>query len=331
MLKKLVAGRWYSNIRDPRNWRKKIVVSLDAYEKEIYKATIELGRVLSDIEKGIYPVSAGKTIKTLKLTGVISERARGILDTHIYPFFGNYKPREVDRRLIEKYIEHRYGLSQDGALQAYKDTIEKELAVLQRLLQTAFGDSYLKPKVKYKKLKREIYPALTLEQIEHVSSFINNSYLPVFWTMAYTGADISDVLDFAPKHFKDGWIIKERGKTEEQIYIPVCEPLADILKTVPWPINQETKIFPGLNPKATSTYIRHKFKKAGFPGYGAKYLRRFVASIMLDNGYSNDWIGKALAHSEGSKVTRKYTKVYKETLAEAFGKIKGTGQKRVKS
>jgi len=61
--------------------------------------------------------------------------------------------------------------------------------------------------------------------------------------------------------------------------------------------------------KATSTYIRHKFKKAGLPGYGSKYLRRIVASIMLDNGYSNDWIGKALAHSEGSKVTRKYTKV----------------------
>jgi len=331
MLMKLVDGRWYSDIRDPRNWRKKIVVSLDAYEKEKYKATIELGRVLSDVQKGIYPVSAGKTISTLKLSGVITERARGILETHIYPFFGRYKPREVDRKLIEKYIEHRYGLSPDGALQAYKDTIEKELTVLQRLLQTAFGDSYLRPRVKYKKLKREIYPALTLEQIEYVSSFINNSYLPVFWVMAYTGADISDVLDFAPKHFKDGWIVKERGKTEEQIYIPVCEPLADILKTVPWPINQETKIFPGLNPKATSTYIRHKFKQAGLPGYGSKYLRRFVASIMLDNGYSNDWIGKALAHSEGSKVTRKYTKVYKETLQEAFGKIKGTSQKRIRS
>ena len=36
-------------------------------------------------------------------------------------------------------------------------------------------------------------------------------------------------------------------QTEEQIYIPVCEPLAAILKTVPWPINQEAKIFPGLN------------------------------------------------------------------------------------
>ena len=331
MLMKLVSGRWYSDIRDPRNWRKKIVVSLNAYQHEVRKATVELGRVLSDIQKGIYPVSAGKTIKTLKLTGVISERARGILNAHIYPFFGGCKPREVDKGLIEKYIEHRYGLSQDGALQAYKDTIEKELAVLQRLLQVAFGDTYKCPKVKYKKLKREIYPALTLEQIEHVSTFINDSYLPVFWAMAYTGADISDVLDLSPKHFKDGWIIKERGKTEEQIYIPVCEPLADILKTVPWPIDQEAKIFPGLNPKATSTYIRNKFKKAGLPGYGAKYLRRFVASIMLDNGYSNDWIGKALAHSEGSKVTRKYTKVYKDTLQEAFGKIKGASQKRLRS
>jgi integrase len=324
MYMKLVDGRWYANIRNPKNWKKIITNSLDAYEHETRKATTNLGKLMADLERGVNPTSARKNIGKLFLEGRITERTKGILETHIYPFFGGYKPREVDRRLIEKYIEHRYGLSPQGGLQAYNNTIVKELTALQRLMQTVFGDNYKLPKVKYEKLSKDILPALTLGQIEHASKFINDSYLPVFWTMAYTGADISDVLDFAPKHFKDGWIIKERGKTEEQIYIPVCEPLAAILKTVPWPINQESKIFPGLKPKATSTYMRRAFRLAGLPGYGSKYLRRFVASIMLDNGYSNDWIGKALAHSEGSKVTRKYTKVYKDTMKEAFGKIKGT-------
>ena len=56
-------------------------------------------------------------------------------------------------------------------------------------------------------------------------------------------------------------------------------------------------------------------------GYGAKYLRRYVASALLDAGYSMDWIGKALAHAEGSQITKKYTKVYKKTLQEAFSGI----------
>ena len=52
---------------------------------------------------------------------------------------------------------------------------------------------------------------------------------------------------------------------------------------------------------------------------------------MLDNGYSIDWIGKALAHSEGSVQTGKYTTVYKSTLEEAFAKINEAGQKRGRS
>jgi hypothetical protein len=328
---KLVDGRWYANLRNPKNWKKKITVSLDAYENEKWKAASNLGKIMQDLARGVDPTSARKNIRKLVIEGKVTVRTEGILGTHIYPFFGEYKPREVDRRLIEKYIENRYGLSPDGNLQAYTNTIEKELITLQRLMQTVYGEGYRLPKVKYEKLSKDILPALTLEQIEHTSNFINDSYLPVFWTMAYTGADISDVLDFAPKHFKDGWINKERGKSGEDIHIPVCEPLADIFKTVPWPINQEAKIFTGLTAKATSTYMRRAFRLAGLSGYGSKYLRRFVASIMLDNGYSNDWIGKALAHSEGSKVTRKYTQVYKNTLEEAFGKIKGTGQKRGRS
>jgi hypothetical protein len=53
-------------------------------------------------------------------------------------------------------------------------------------------------------------------------------------------------------------------------------------------------------------------------GYGAKYLRRYVASMLLDDGYSHDWIGKALAHADRSKISRRYSKVYKATLETAF-------------
>ena len=81
-----------------------MTVSLDAYANEKRKATVNLGKVLADIERGIDPTSARKNVDKLVLVGRVTERARGILNTHIYPFFEKYKPKEVDKILIEKYI-----------------------------------------------------------------------------------------------------------------------------------------------------------------------------------------------------------------------------------
>ena len=52
MYMKLVDGRWYANIRSRKNWKKKVTVSLDAYANEKRKATVNLGKVLADIERG---------------------------------------------------------------------------------------------------------------------------------------------------------------------------------------------------------------------------------------------------------------------------------------
>jgi integrase len=322
MYMRVINGRWYSNVRDKKNPKKKIQVSLDAYKNETFKAAKNLGVVLADIEKGINPTSARKNIHKLKLPGKLTERTESALRNHIYPFFGGYKPGDIDKNKIEKYIEHRFGLNADGELQAYRNTIEKELLALQRLMQTAYGDSYKLPQVKYKKLRKEILPPLTLEQIEMVSRYILDTYRPIYWIMAYTGMDVSDAISLTPRNFKDDWIEKERGKSGIEIAVPVCEPLANILKNVPWPIHQDARIFSNMTANGCAIHVRRCFKKAGLDGYGSKYLRRFIASIMLDNGYSNDWIGKALAHAEGSKVTKKYTKVYRSTLEKAFEKIR---------
>jgi site-specific recombinase XerD len=80
-------------------------------------------------------------------------------------------------------------------------------------------------------------------------------------------------------------------------------------------------IFPNINPKAVTTAVITAFRAAGLKGYGAKYLRRYIGSALLDAGYSMDWIGKALAHADGSRITQRYTKVYKQTLGEAFQKV----------
>jgi len=111
MSKKIINGRWYSNIYDPENPQKKIVVSLDAYAAEKRKADIALGGLLKDIENGIRPVSPRVTISKLRLPYEPKERPKKIFQNHIHPFFGKYKPKEVDSVLIESYIEFRFGRS----------------------------------------------------------------------------------------------------------------------------------------------------------------------------------------------------------------------------
>jgi len=229
-----------------------------------------------------------------------------------------------DRRWAERNLANLKNRIEGGDYYKHKtvfqDLIPNYLEQLSK--RSAYGEGYRLPRVKYNKLNKEILDPLTLNQIETVSKYINDGYKPIYWIMAYTGMDVSDVIFLKPKDFKEGWIKKERGKSGIDIAVPVCDPLADILKSVPWPINQGARIFPNHTPKGTATYVRRCFKKAGLDGYGSKYLRRFIASILLDNGYSNDWIGKALAHADGSKITKKYSKVYESTLQEAFGKIK---------
>jgi len=325
MYMKLVKGKWYANIPDPKRPGYKIQTPLDAYENETFKAVKKLGEIAADIEKGVDPTSARHKISKLRLTGKVSDRRTQALTTHIYPFFGEQKPRDIrdNDQIIEKYIVHRFGRGKDGELQAVGETLEKELQALQALLQTVYGRDYTIPKVKYTNLKREALEPLTYAQIEQVSGFVAEKYRPIFWGMVYTGMDVSDVVYLTPGDFTDGWIIKGRNKTGVEIAVPVCDPLAEILKGFPWPLDKAARIFPvEIKPKAVTTALLRAFKNAGMPGYGAKYLRRFIGAVMLDNGYSESWIAKALSHSEGSKETKKYTAVYKSTLEEAFGKIK---------
>lgn len=322
MYMKLVKGKWYSNIPDPNKPGYKIQAPLDAFEKEKRKAAMNLGTVIADMERGINPTTARKKISRLEISGKITERTESALRKHIFPFFGEYRPRDINETSIEKYIEHRFGRSDDGDLQAYGDTLKKELLALQRLLQSVFGRGFRLPTVKYKNLTRKILPPLTLEQIEGVGDYVLAAYKPVYWIMAYTGMDVSDVLSLTPGDFKEGWIIKERGKSGVEIEVPVCAALGDLLKNVPWPLKQDARIFQNMTPNGAAIHVRRCFKKAGLEGYGSKYLRRFIASVLLDMGCTMDYIGQALAHAEGSKVTKKYTKVYKGRMEELFGKIK---------
>lgn len=295
-----------------------IEVSLDATEFEKKKALAQLGEILRDLKDGIHPQSIRQRIKFLKIRVPVIERNQQILDKHIYPFFGQYRSRDVDLELISKYIEYRYGLNSQGRLQAVHATIDKELIVLQMLLRTA--DKTLQvPRPVYQHIDRKgELPPLIFKDIQKTALSVPTKYIVIYWAMAYTALDISDVTALRQFEVKDGWINSKRGKTKRNIHIPICKELQAEFKKLPINLDPNALLFPGIDNDKVSKEIIRAFKRAGFPGYGSKYLRRFIASIMADHGYEETLIGTMLAHAPGSKLTAGYIKPYDKTLIEAF-------------
>lgn len=242
MRMRLKSGRWYSNFF---HHGRKIEVSLEAYEHETRKAQMNLGKVLRDIENGISPGSMRKKIKHLRVKKKLNERNEQILRKHILPFFGDFKPREITETLMASYLEHRWGRTKEGELQAVVVTMKKELSVL-RLLISSVDPAFKVPKVDYISIKKDILPPLRLEEIKRAGGFVPKKYQAIFWVMVYTAMDISDVVCLKPKDFNEGWIIKKRGKTKQDIRVPVCRALADVLEEVPRPINSDGFLFPSI-------------------------------------------------------------------------------------
>lgn len=323
---KNVKGHLYFYKRRGRKGEGWYCTPLGLRPHERTKAVQAVGAILADLEKGIEPTSVKTKVNNLVFREKVSDRRAGILENHIYPYFGEIKAHEIRKdslRILSEYIESRFGLDADGELQAKGDTIEKEIQTLQALLQTMFGKAFRLDKPKYNKIIFDSLPDLTLEQIEYVSGFINEKkYFYIYWFMAYTGVDIMDAITLKSAEIRDGWIDRKRSKTQQKIYIPICEPLFRLMQSMPRSLDSNSRVFGDLNNKATSTYLNRIFKRAGLAGYGPKYLRRFIGAQLIDLGYSEEWAGKALSHSPNSKQTKKYCKIYESTLEEAFSKIK---------
>ncbi len=72
--------------------------SLDLYDKPKNRgiAIQKVGVILANLEKGIEPISARTTIDKLRLAGSVSLDRLSVIDNHIYPYFGKFKPAEIN-------------------------------------------------------------------------------------------------------------------------------------------------------------------------------------------------------------------------------------------
>ena len=116
--------KWFSHVKHKG---KTIDVSLDANERELQKAVMNLGLLLQDLLLGKVPNGTRKKVKFLKPEKPFRKEYADIRKNYIDPFFGEMKPNELKPEVIEKYIESRWGRNNDGNLQAMERTLKTEL------------------------------------------------------------------------------------------------------------------------------------------------------------------------------------------------------------
>ncbi len=238
--------------------------SLGLYDKPKNRslAIQKVGVILANLEKGIEPISARTTINKLRLQGKVSEERESMLANHIYPYFGKFRPSEINESIMTGYIESRYGRNADGELEAKKDTMTKVTQTLQALLRTVLGEQYKLSVPSYEDIPFQRLPPLSLEKIDHVATFLlDKKYIPVYWFMVYTAVDIMDVVHLKWNNLKrigannQLWLDAVRRKTKRKIRIPVCPELEEVLDQIPRQLDSNQRVFPDINSKATSTYL----------------------------------------------------------------------------
>ena len=325
--------RWYAHFKHKG---KNVGTCLDAEEYQDKKATVNLGKLFEQLERGIVPGGLRKKIKFLNPRKEFSSDFKGICKNHIKPFFGEFQPHELKLEHMEKYLEEKWGRNEDGHLQAMESRLRKHIQVLGQLIHSVDKNFDMSSKgdllmhLKYDSQTMDLLPPLNCRQIEEVGVFAdkNKEWAKFFWIMAFTGIEAADVIDLRQKHFqvKKGWLVKPRHKNmlkkkKTMISVPILPKLQEILDKVPTPLDKNAPLFPKMRTDTMNKVIGKMFVAAGYKGYGSKYLRRYIGGLLKELNYGDEVIGRALAHCDNSTETIKYTAVSDGVMAEAFDKI----------
>ncbi len=317
--------------------RKFLTMPTGAWKGQDRLAYTRIGKFLDMLENGIHPKAHKMFVSQLNYEPD-NEDNKIIWTKGVKPFFEDTRIMEMDKTALERYAASRWGMADGKRPHFKKDTFSKHVRVLKYAIRTVLK-TWEPPGVDCVEIPFEKKPPLTFEDARIVAPYVKAQskklgllYWVGFWIEAYTAIDTGDVIALASEHFiKDRtWIKKLRGKTGQWIKMPIPKPLLEIIDEIPWPLDKKQPLFQGISAGAMNKAITRAFIDAAkvkgnehLAGYGSKYLRRMVSSLLMDYGFDRYWIGKALSHAEGSRQTDKYPDVYDETFEKRFAQVFG--------
>ena len=269
-----------------------------------------------EMERGSYRknVKIDTLVRKLKVEG-LSEREKQILRLYITPVFG--------KLTLAQAIERSKAYIEKVTAEKVKSTGKKELRLFARLIQS--GDpSYKLPKVKFKNPGNKFHAGQILE-VDEILTVISNHVHPPYQlpckVALYTGMRRGNVLDLKKKdvNLKRREVRFTLNKIPKPMVVPISNKLAQVFDQVPWPIEDDGLLFPGVIKQALTIGVSRAFTRAGYPWFSFHKLRHTAACFLLENGIALETVSALLGHSSIKVTMEFYARVRPEALRKAVG------------
>lgn len=239
------------------------------------------------------------------------------LGKNVLPAFGSLIIGDISKGVIKEYKKNR---EKAGAT---KSTIQKEIRIVNEvctLFNPAFQPVKFTKKTKWINKGKKVNRSLTVEEVGLVGEKVLASsdehgevYQRIYFFMAFTGLDIGDVVWLNQNQIVDGFVMRNRGKTDEELAAFLVPKALDLLTVV----GIDGYYFSVPSQKAVSTAILRAFSAAGVAG-NSKALRHFAATQLELAGLKKKLIQTFLGHAAGSRITDDYLHGDKELVMKAF-------------
>ncbi len=261
------------------------------------------------------------------------ERAIGIIEKHLKPFFKNRRMGDVltlddpnDPDFIPLVV--RYKLHRE-ALGAAESTLRKELQVIRDIIRMVdkafpFPTARTEPLMKMKNKGKVKTDALDHGQVLALAETVYCKYrLP--WLMScYTGLDLKDACGLVVGDFREpGWIKDSRCKTANPFHVPIHSVLQEQVldhipalasrkgKVVSLKVDPDEPLFSEICPRAMANAVIRAASKLGYRDgneesrVSSKWGRHFYATTLAEVEDDEKLIAVALGHKRKS-ITRLY-------------------------
>ena len=275
-----------------------------------------LDELKSEMDRGSYRknVKIDTLVRKLKKEG-LSEREQQVMRMYIIPEFGKFT--------LAQAIEHSKTYAERVAEEKVKSTGKKELRLFARLIQS--GDpTYQLPKVKFKNPGNKFHAGQILE-VDEILAVISNHVHPPYRlpckVALYTGMRRGNILDLKKKDvdLKRREVRFTLNKIPKPMVVPISNKLAQVFDQLPWPIEEEGLLFPGLVKQALTIGVSRAFTRAGYLWFSFHKLRHTAACFLLENGIALETVSALLGHSSIKVTMEFYARVRPAALRKAVG------------
>lgn len=257
-------------------------------------------------------------------------------------FKGNFL-HEITPGLIESYKRHRAETPTRGEGKRAPATINRELAVLGRILTMAVDEEYLEsnPIRRVKKFKVDnarIRFLTTEEEARLMEALAERPQTRQIVTLAlYTGMRRGEIFNLKWKDvdFSRDLLILKQTKTSKDRTIPMCSQVRQLLWELrPEDAKPDHPVFISEKTGGKLTDIKHSFtsacRKAGIEDFHFHDLRHSAGTRLAEAGVHAVVIAEILGHSSLS-MTKRYTHATDQAKRDALRKLGEYGQHSLSS